>query len=175
MKKARTILAIVLALVMVLSVLPSAFADNAKKADRLEDRKASAPESKLESRTGSRLGQQAERFNHSSNDIDPEAIVTAIIVFDEPALSDTYTAEEIRAKKAEAAQNRLSDAHDTFFKALSFEAKRLYDYTALINGMSVQTAYTKCHDNDWLLTNIRHQDLFDQNILKARFSLTSHL
>ncbi len=140
MKKARTILAIMLALVMVLSVLPVSFADNAKKTEKLEERKAAEPEKKLESKVGRTFTSLDTRLA-GKKDIDPDTIVTVIVVFDEPALSDTYTAEEIRAKKAESVQNRLSNAHDTFFKALSFEAKRMYDYTALINGMSLKTAY----------------------------------
>ncbi len=140
MKKARTILAIMLALVMMLAVLPASFADNAKKVDKTEERKAPEPEHKLESKTERTYNSLDVRLTGAKN-IDPDTIVTAIIVFEDAALSDNYTAEEIRAKKAEAAQNRLSNAHDTFFKSLSFDAKRLYDYTALINGMSVQTAY----------------------------------
>ena len=140
MKKARTILAIMLALVMVLSILPTSFADSAKKIDKIEKRTASSADERIQSRTGRTFTTLDERLN-ASKDIDPESIVTVIVVFEDPALSDTYTAEEIRAKKAESAQNRLSSAHDTFFKALSFDAKRLYDYTALMNGMSIQTAY----------------------------------
>ena len=140
MKKARTILAIMLALVMVLSVLPASFADNAKKAEKLESRKTAEPEQRIQSKTD-RTFKTLDKRLYASKSIDPDTIVTAIVVFDEPALSDSYTAEEIRAKKADSAMNRLSGAHDTFFKALSFEAKRLYDYTALINGMSLQTAY----------------------------------
>lgn len=141
MKKARTILAIMLALVMVLSVLPVSFADNAKKLEKPEEeRKVSEPEEKLGSKVGRTFTSLDTRLA-GKKDIDPDTIVTVIVVFDEPALSDTYTAEEIRAKKAESVQNRLSNAHDTFFKALSFEAKRMYDYTALINGMSLKTAY----------------------------------
>ena len=140
MKKARTILAIMLALVMVLSILPTSFADSAKKIDKLEKRTASSADERIQSRTGRTFTTLDERLN-ASKSIDPESIVTVIVVFEDPALSDTYTAEEIRAKKAESVQNRMSSAHDTFFKALSFEAKRLYDYTALINGMSIQTAY----------------------------------
>ncbi len=140
MKKARTILAIMLALVMVLSILPASFADNAKKTEKLEERKTTEPAKKLESKTGRTFTTLDQRLA-GKKDIDPDTIVTVIVVFDDPALSDTYTAEEIRAKKAESAQNRLSSAHDTFFKALSFDAKRMYDYTALINGMSLKTAY----------------------------------
>ena len=140
MKKARTILAIMLALVMVLSILPASFADNAKKTEKLEERKVSEPAKKLESKTGRTFTTLDQRLA-GKKDIDPDTIVTVIVVFDDPALSDSYTAEEIRAKKAESAQNRLSNAHDTFFKALSFDAKRLYDYTALLNGMSLKTAY----------------------------------
>ncbi len=142
MKKARTILAIVLALVLVLGVLPSAsFADsNAKKVEKLGERKTAAPEQSIQSKTERNFNSLNQRLT-ASKEIDPDTIVTAIVVFEDPALSDTYTAEEIRAKKAEAVQSRLSDVHDTFFKSLSFEAKRLYDYTALMNGMSVQTAY----------------------------------
>ncbi len=140
MKKARTILAIVLALVMVLSVLPTSFADSAKKIDKIEKRTASSADERIQSRTGRTFKTLDERLN-ANKSIDPEAIVTAIVIFEDAALSDTYTAEEIRAKKADSQQNRLSNAHDTFFKALSFEAKRMYDYTALINGMSIQTAY----------------------------------
>ncbi len=144
MKKARTILAIMLALVMVLSVLPVSFADSAKKLERIGDGNEAVPEPNVskpvfQSLTEKKFSTLDERLNSKS--ISPDKIVTAIVVFEEPALSDTYTAEEIRAKKAESAQNRLSSAHDTFFKALSFEAKRVYDYTALINGMSIQTAY----------------------------------
>ena len=144
MKKARTILAIMLALVMVLSVLPASFADSAKKIDKLdkvEKREALSDDQRIQSRTERREFQTLEEHLNASKDIDPDTIVTVIVVFEDPALSDLYTAEEIRAKKAESAQNRLSSAHDTFFKALSFEAKRMYDYTALINGMSLQTAY----------------------------------
>lgn len=139
MKKARTILAVVLALVMVLSVLPVSFADKADMTEKT-DRLKSHDEANTATRTGRKIESLDKRLLASDN-IDPDAEVTAIVVFEDPALSDTYTAEEIRAKKAEAAQNRLSDAHDTFFKALSFEAKRVYDYTALINGMSIKTAY----------------------------------
>ncbi|MBQ1820818.1 MAG: S8 family serine peptidase [Clostridia bacterium] len=140
MKKARTILAIMLALVMVLSVLPASFADAAKKVDKLEKREASTSDQRIQSKTGRTFKTLDERLS-AQKSIDPEAIVTAIVVFDDPALSDSFTAEEIRAKKAESAMNRLSGAHDVFFKSLSFEAKRMYDYTALINGMSIQTAY----------------------------------
>jgi hypothetical protein len=145
MKKARTILAIMLALVMVLSVLPVSFADDAKKLDKLGDRgnavaQFDASNPKIQSKTERKFSTLDERLS-ASKKIAPESIVTAIVVFDDPALSDTYTAEEIRAKKAESAQNRLSSAHDTFFKELTFEAERLYDYTALINGMSLKTAY----------------------------------
>ncbi len=140
MKKARTILAIMLALVMVLSVLPVSFADSAKKVEKLGERSGSQPEHRLQSKT-ERQFQTLDTRLAGTKDIDPDTIVTAIVVFEDPALSDSYTAEEIRAKKAESAQNRLSDAHDIFFRELSFDAKRLYDYTALINGMSVQTAY----------------------------------
>ncbi len=139
MKKARTILAVVLALVMVLSVLPVSFADDAKLPEKIESLRSYDEQSKT-TRTGKTIKSLDERLA-GNKEIDPETIVTAIVIFEDPALSDTYTAEEIRAKKAEAAQNRLSDAHDTFFKALSFDAKRVYDYTALINGMSVKTAY----------------------------------
>lgn len=146
MKKARTILAIMLALVMVLSVLPASYADGARRLEKLDRRNATDERSMLTQ--GNRIqGLQDKTFKtldqrlHSEKSIDPEAIVTAIVVFDDAPLSDVYTADEIRAKKADAMQNRLSDVHDTFFKALSFEAKRLYDYTALINGMSIQTAY----------------------------------
>lgn len=141
MKKARTILAIMLALVMVLSVLPTSFADTTKKIDSIGEQKADKPETKIQSKTERTFQSESFKSLKTTNNVDPEAIVTAIVVFDEPALSDTYTAEEIRANKAAAAQNRLSGAHDTFFKELPFEAKRLYDYTALMNGMSVQTAY----------------------------------
>ena len=140
MKKARTILAILLALVMVLSVLPASFADANKKLDRNGDKSFARTETSIQSKTQRTFNSQGVRIAGTKG-VDPEAIVTAIVVFDDPALSDTYTAEEIREKKAESAQNRLSSAHDTFFKALPFEAKRMYDYTALINGMSVQTAY----------------------------------
>lgn len=142
MKKARTILAIMLALVMVLSVLPASFADDAKKVEKLGERaEKTVPDTKLEGKKTARTFETLDKRLAASKTIDPESIVTAIVVFEDAALSDNYSAEDIRAKKAEAAQNRLSSAHDTFFKALSFEAKRLYDYTALINGMSVQTAY----------------------------------
>lgn len=141
MKKARIILAVVLALVMALSVLPVSFADSAKKIDKLGERNADTSEKTISSKTERTTFKALDERIAGSAKIDPEAIVTAIVVFDEPALSDTYTAEEIRAKKAEATQNRLSDAHDVFFKGLTFEAKRLYDYTALINGMSLKTAY----------------------------------
>lgn len=142
MKKARTILAVLLAVIMVLSVLPAAFAENAKgskKFDRIDRTAAEQTERRV-----SKLDKSAKTRGNkplTSMEIDPDTIVTAIVIFEDPALSDTYTAEEIRAKKAETAQNRLSDAHDTFFKSLSFEAKRMYDYTALINGMSLKTAY----------------------------------
>ena len=141
MKKARTILAIVLALVLVLSILPSAsFADsNAKKYEK-QDRSSTSEVPSIERKTDRKFG-SGNSLRKVSKDLDPDTIVTAIIVFDDPALMDTYTAEEIRAKKAADVQNRLTDVHDTFFKSLSFEAKRLYDYTALINGMSIQTAY----------------------------------
>ena len=141
MKKARTMLAILLALVMVLSILPVSVADNAKKTEKLEKRAGSvSDDQRIQSRTG-RTFKTLDEHLSAKKSIDPDAIVTAIVIFEDPALSDTYTAEEIRAKKAVSLQNRLSDAHDTFFKALSFEAKRMYDYTALINGMSVKTAY----------------------------------
>ena len=139
MKKARTILAVVLALFMVLSILPVSFADQAKLTEKAE-RLKTIDDEHATTRTGKKIESLDKRLLASDN-IDPDAEVTAIVVFEEPALSDTYTAEEIRAKKAEAAQNRLSDAHDTFYKALSLEAKRVYDYTALINGMSIKTAY----------------------------------
>lgn len=140
MKKARTILAIMLALIMVLSVLPASYADNAKKLEKLGERKTIEADNGVKKQT-ERTFQTLDKRLAGSKSIDPDTIVTAIVVFEDPALSDTYTAEEIRAKKAESMQNRLSSAHDTFFKALSFDAKRLYDYTALINGMSVKTAY----------------------------------
>ncbi|MBR4905737.1 MAG: S8 family serine peptidase, partial [Clostridia bacterium] len=146
MKKARTILAIMLALVMVLSVLPASFADSARKAEKL-DRRNSTDERSMLTQDHRIQGLQNKTFKtldqrlYSEKSIDPETIVTAIVVFEDAPLSDVYTADEIRAKKADAMQSRLSGAHDTFFKALSFEAKRLYDYTALINGMSIQTAY----------------------------------
>ncbi len=142
MKKARTILAVLLAVIMVLSVLPAAFAENAKGSKKIDRTDTTAVEqagrkiSKADKYMRTRGGQAL-----ASREIDPDTMVTAIVIFEDPALSDTFTAEEIRAKKAETAQNRLSNAHDTFFKALSFEAKRLYDYTALINGMSLRTAY----------------------------------
>ena len=139
MKRARTILAVVLALVMVLSVLPASFADEAKLPEKVERLNKLGDQSKV-TKTGKDLKPLDERLK-TVEELDPETDVTVIVVFDEPALSDTYSAEEIRAKKAEAVQNRLSGEHDTFFKSLSFEAKRLYDYTALINGMSIVTAY----------------------------------
>ena len=141
MKKARTILAIMLALVMVLSVLPTSFAESSKKIDRIGEDKPAEPETKVQSMTQRPFQSDSFKSLTEVKGIDQDTIVTAIVVFDEPALSDTYTAEEIRANKAASAQNRLSGAHDTFFKELPFEAKRLYDYTALMNGMSVQTAY----------------------------------
>ena len=91
MKKARTILAIMLALVMVLSVLPVSFADNAKKIEKLEERKTSEPAKKLESKTGRTFTTLDQRLA-GKKDIDPDTIVTVIVVFDDPALSDTYTA-----------------------------------------------------------------------------------
>ena len=141
MKKARTILAIMLALIMVLSVLPVSFADSAKKIDKLDKGEVPSDDQRIQKRTERRTFQTLDERLNASKDIDPDTIVTVIVVFEDPALSDLYTAEEIRAKKAESVQNRLSSSHDTFFKALSFEAKRMYDYTALINGMSLQTAY----------------------------------
>lgn len=140
MKKARTILAIMLALVMVLSVLPASFADGSKKLDRKGDLNITERKDLIQSKTERTFKSLDERLEAAAQ-IDPEAIVTAIVIFDDPALSDTYTAEEIREKKAESVQNRMSNAHDTFFKALSFDAERMYDYTALINGMSLRTAY----------------------------------
>ena len=140
MKKARTILAIMLALVMVLSVLPASFAEESKKLDRKGDASLADRNEAIQSKTERTFKPLSTRFE-GSKAIDPEAIVTAIVIFDDPALSDTYTAEEIREKKAESVQNRMSNAHDTFFKSLSFEAERMYDYTALINGMSLRTAY----------------------------------
>ncbi|MBR3130756.1 MAG: S8 family serine peptidase [Clostridia bacterium] len=139
MKRARTILAVVLALVMVLSVLPASFADEAKlpeKTERLKkfDGQSEATKSDKNVKT---LDTRLKKVDT----LDPDTEVPVIVVFDEPALSDTFTAEEIRAKKAESVQNRLSGEHDTFFKSLSFEAKRVYDYTALVNGMSIVTAY----------------------------------
>ncbi len=147
MKKARTILAIMLALVMVLSVLPASFADSARRAEKLDrgnstdERSMLTQGHQIQGLAGSRTYKTLDERLVGSKTIAPDKIVTAIIVFEDPALSDTYTAEEIRAKQAESAQNRLSGAHDTFFKSLPFEAKRLYDYTALINGMSIKTAY----------------------------------
>lgn len=140
MKRARTILAIMLALVMVLSVLPASFAEESKKLDRKGDVSLTDRNEAIQSKTERTFKPLSTRFE-GSKAIDPEAIVTAIVIFDDPALSDTYTAEEIREKKAESVQNRMSNAHDTFFKSLSFEAERMYDYTALINGMSLRTAY----------------------------------
>lgn len=139
MKKARTILAVLLAVVMVLSILPASLAEGSKK---LDDADLSAAE-----QSGRRLPSKTEKSDRATSSkltsmqIDPEAIVTAIVVFDEPALAENFTAEEIRAKKAESVQSRMTNAHDTFFKALPFEAQRMYDYTALLNGMSVKTAY----------------------------------
>ena len=139
MKKARTILAVVLALVMVLSMLPASVAEEAKIPEKIERLKAIGDRSEV-SRTGKEIKPLDDRVK-KVQELDPESEVTVIVVFDEPALSDSYTAEEIRAKKAADVQNRLSDQHNTFFKSISFEAKRLYDYTALINGMSIVTAY----------------------------------
>ena len=140
MKKARTILAIMLALVMVLSILPASFADN-----KVKDRRNATPESvsrgtSTQSKTlrGHELRMETA---DTSDKIDPDTIVNVIVVFEEPALCENFTAEEIRAKKAEAVQQRMSNAHDVFFKALGFEAKRVYDYTALVNGMALKTAY----------------------------------
>lgn len=137
MKKARTILAIVLALVMVLSILPASFADDQKIPEKIERLKSIEDRGK----TVAKNGKELKPLDTKVKAIDPETAVPVIVVFDDPALSDLYTAEEIRAKKADAVQARMSDAHDTFFKSLSFEAKRGYDYTALINGMMITTAY----------------------------------
>lgn len=139
MKRARTILAIVLALVMVLSMLPASYADDAKLPEKLERLKTIEDRSEV-ARTGKQIKTLENRIKKVDG-LDPNTEVTVIVVFDEPALSDSFTAEEIRTKKAESVQNRLSGEHDTFFKALPFEAKRMYDYTALINGMSIVTAY----------------------------------
>lgn len=137
MKKARTILAIVLALVMVLSVLPASFADDAKVPEKIERLRSIEDRGK----TVAKNGKELKPLDVRVKGIDPETPVPVIVVFDDPALSDIYTAEEIRANKGDAVQARMSDAHDTFFKSLSFEAKRGYDYTALINGMMITTAY----------------------------------
>jgi len=137
MKKARTILAIVLALVMVLSILPASFADDAKIPEKIERLKTIGDRGTATAKNGKDIKPLDTRVKN----IDPEAVVPVIVVFDDPALSDLYTAEEIRAKKADAVHARMSDAHDMFFKSLSFEAKRGYDYTALVNGMMLETAY----------------------------------
>ena len=139
MKRARTILAAVLALIMVLSMLPASVAEEAKLPEKLQRLKTVNDQSDV-TRTGKDFKALDERLKKVDN-LDPETNVPVIIVFEEPALSDSFTAEEIRAKKAESVQNRLSGQHDTFFKALPFEAKRVYDYTALMNGMSIVTAY----------------------------------
>ena len=139
MKKARTILAVLLAVVMVLSILPASFAEGKRYETDTEPKAAEHSERRLSSKT--EKTDRATTSKLTSMEIDPEAIVTAIVVFDEPALAENFTAEEIRAKKAESVQSRMTNAHDTFFKALPFEAQRMYDYTALLNGMSVKTAY----------------------------------
>ena len=141
MKRARTILAVVLALVMVLSLIPVSFADNASVLrERVESRKDQYDGQRTTMKDKRSYVKDKENLGNFDV-IDPEAEVTAIVIFDEPALLDTYTAEEVRAKKTNDVRERMSSAHDVFFKNLSFEAKRMYDYTALINGMSLKTAY----------------------------------
>ena len=138
MKKARRILAIVVALVMALSMLPMAFAGN-DDAQSMKDKLTSSEQSnsnKLEKKL-------TKTFENKSVDLglDDDALVRAIIVFDDAPLSDTYSADAIRNNEAVAVQTRLTDAHDTFFKSLTFEAQRNFDYTVLLNGIAIETAY----------------------------------
>ena len=137
MNKTKKILAMLLVLCLVLSTVVPAFADGveakrikddsdirAQKVERIENAKKTS----VKDRTAN-LG------------LAEDELVRAIVIFEDAALSDEYSAEEIRADKAADAKARLTDAHDAFFKSLPFEAKRLFDYTALLNGMAVSTEY----------------------------------
>lgn len=137
MNKTKKILALLLTLCLVMGTIMPAFAEE-KEAKRITD-VFGIGESKTERLENAKKSSVMERT--ATLGLAADEVVRAIIVFEDAALSDAFSAEEIRADKASDAKARLTDAHDTFFKTLPFEAKRLFDYTALFNGMALSTEY----------------------------------
>lgn len=139
MKHTKRILAIVLVLCMVMSILPMTFA--AEKGDLTSKTEVLEGKKKTSKSLDDLQGKDSVMKRTEAAGFEADEKVRAIVVFEDAALTDEYSAEEIRANKAADVQARLSDAHDLFFKNLPFEAKRISDYTVLFNGMAISTDY----------------------------------
>lgn len=135
MKKARY-LAIILAVMLVFtSVAIPTWAANAESGNSRLTANGGMDARKL----GTQLAEDTSRFD--SFEIDGEEEVTAIVIFEESALIDVFSASSIRSGKTEAAKTRLLNTHKLFFNTVSFEFKVNYEYTNLLNGASITTAY----------------------------------
>ena len=151
MKKARYILAMVLAVAMILTtVMPTAWAsknvtDASKGTEVTFDKGTTAT---ADSGDRSMLKTKLEELSPKGTiskfelyQVDADEQVRIIVVFEGDALIDNYEVEEANSESAKAESARLTSAHNTFLRKLGFDYTMNFDYTALINGVAITTAY----------------------------------
>lgn len=77
-------------------------------------------------------------------DIPDDYAVTAIVVFDDPSLSEMgYTPADIQAGKADKALSKIQQKQATFADKLNGKGDVCYKYTSVINGAAVDTTYSQ--------------------------------
>lgn len=75
-------------------------------------------------------------------DIPDDYAVTAIVVFEDPSLSELgYTPADIQAGKADAAQSKIQQKQSEFADRLNGKGDVCYKYSSVLNGVAVDTTF----------------------------------
>lgn len=144
MRKARFVLAIIMVVAMLFTTLAPAVAittDNRAKrtsaSANLNKREEAQSESEKKLEGLSKVPQDGSRFDRFN--VDDDALVTVIITFD--GVAAVKTTDDINSKAAQATRAALKNKQNAFFNSLDFDAELKYNYTVLMNGIAITTAY----------------------------------
>lgn len=133
-KKLRFIFAAILAIaLLVTSVVPSVAYDSKPRTPRnIKGTSLNEAETKVNS--------DKKLDSLRNNNVEPDTQVPVIVVFEGDAAVKSQ-GQDINSKAAQAYRSNLKRKQDNFFEQLNFEATLKYNYTVLLNGIAITTAY----------------------------------
>ncbi|MDO4543672.1 MAG: S8 family serine peptidase, partial [Clostridia bacterium] len=141
MKKTRTILALVMVIALMATALMPSIAISNTTADRAKGSTRTLGEQNDETSAQSHEARlhkdNASRFIDLT--LDAEEQVTAIVILEDDAAVRATT--DVNSQEAQAIRARLLDKQETFLDSLNFDAELNFNYTVLLNGVSITTAF----------------------------------